>query len=1168
MRLKQIKLSGFKSFVDPTTVSFPGNRSAVVGPNGCGKSNIIDAVRWVMGESSARQLRGESPTDVIFNGAQGRKPTAIANIELIFDNSDGRVGGEYARFTEIAIRRQVTRDAQSTYFLNGTKCRRRDIVDIFLGTGFGPRSYSIIEQGMISQLVEAKPEDLRIYLEEAAGISKYKERRRETENRIKHTVENLERLRDIREELDRQLQHLKRQARSAERYRDLKGDERKLTAELYVLRLDAVQAELDSQQGALQKLETDFEAAASNQQRLDTELEKSRVLHGERSDEFNGVQGRFYQLGAEIARAEEAIQYNQERVKQLELDLESVSQQGEETERQVAMDEAQIVEVKDHIARLAPMLEQTRRADRDGGDAQQAAEQRVVKWQQAWDEFSGRANLNDSDMQVQVSRIEHIEQVRQRLKSRLAQLNDETPQADMFGATETENLSEEVARAEGAYQAIELDIDACNKGLLAAREDVMMRERNLDAARTEVQTLRHELAALEAVQQAVLGGEVGEAKAWIEGQDLDRAPRLGEDLVVNNGWEHAVETVLAANLQAIKVENLADYAASLRHLDTGKVILFEGRVTDATEGDLPALATLVRAQTHQLGSLLHGVFAADSVDVALRQRTNLGAGESIITRDGLWMGPDWMRTDQGDDDQEHGIIQRGLDIETRVAEVEDAEQNLSELHSHVAAGKRRVEQLEADRDSMQTRYSDAARRLSELRTEHGVYQVRLEEADARRERIDHERSETDRQVEAESARLNSTRERLIDLTRDSEALVGERRQLTEVREREAGELERTRCLAREASEEYHALNVEHQGLLSQLSASVTARDRLLTQRADLQSRLIEIRSSIDECRIPLPELQTKLESALAERLSVEQQLTDVRRSLETVDAKIQSLTASRADSELVIEEIRGRIESARVEREGFSVRSTNLLDQIRETGITVEQAHDGLAQDATEAGWVEALEKIDRRIQRLGPINLAAIDEFDAQGQRKIYLDEQNKDLEDALETLRSAIRKIDKETRTRFKSTFDQVNEHLQKLFPKVFGGGHAYLELTGEDLLDTGVSLMARPPGKRNASIHLLSGGEKALTALALIFAIFQLNPSPVCLLDEVDAPLDDTNVLRFAELIREMSSEVQFVVITHNKLTMEMADHLMGVTMIEPGVSRLVSVDVEEAAALAAV
>ena len=1167
MQLKHIKLAGFKSFVDPTTVSFPGRRCAVVGPNGCGKSNIIDAVRWVMGESSARQLRGEALTDVIFNGSNTRKPTAMASIELAFDNKDGRIGGEYAAYGEITIRREVTRESQSTYYLNGTKARRRDIMDLFLGTGFGPRSYSIIEQGMISQLVEAKPDDLRVYLEEAAGISKYKERRRETENRIRHTKENLARLNDIREELERQLNHLQRQAKAAERYQTYKAEETRVTAELHVLRLSAIKAQLEHREQQIRELEVNLEKAVSEQRHLDTQIEAKRAEHNERSEAFNQVQGVFYQLGADIARIEEAIAYGAQRVKQLELDLEAVAQRREETATQLAMDAQQIGALEARLADITPRLSSARTADHSAAEKAEASEAAVRQAQKAWEDFNDRFAANHREADVQASRIEHLEQLVVRLRGRLVQLEDEVAGVGTAtDAPEIDALAEEIDATAAALANAEGELSRVLEEQAAARRDLLERERVLEEARNDVMGLRHELASLEAVQQAALGRVDDVADDWLTAQGLAGMNRIGEGLAVVTGWERAVETVLGDRLQAISVDSVADYAQAMGDLQQGVVTLIEARRESEGGGELPTLAAFVRADV-PLGALLNGVYAAQSLQVALAHRHTLGLGESIITREGIWLSADWMRLARGDG-KDTGIIERGHRLEVLQDRVEQAELDLAELQGRLVESKNRIHDLDEERHNVQGRINELSQQLGEMRTNHGVHQVRREEADARRQRVDRERADMEQQLTQESERLVESRDLLREAERVREALEAERSQLAQSRERSMAVLEEARTQARAERDRFHALNSEKQNLDSQLTATRTARDRLLRQREELETRRGELAGGIAQSQEPLPEYREELKAKLDERLIVERQLGEARASLETLDTDIRELESRRGEREEAVAAVRDGLQDERVARQGLAVSESNVLEQLQATGCTLEETSEGLAEDATVEAWEAQLERIDRRIQRLGPINLAAIEEYESAHERKTYLDAQNDDLAEALGTLEGAIRRIDRETRQRFKETFDEVNRRLGELFPKVFGGGHAYLELTGEDLLDTGVTLMARPPGKRNASVHLLSGGEKALTAVALIFAIFQLNPSPVCLLDEVDAPLDDTNVLRFAELIREMAEEVQFVVITHNKLTMEMADHLMGVTMAEPGVSRLVTVDVEEAAAMAVV
>ena len=1165
MRLKQIKLAGFKSFVDPTVVAFPRNRSAVVGPNGCGKSNVIDAVRWVMGESSAKQLRADSITDVIFSGSSTRKPTAQCSVELVFDNSDGRIGGEYAAYNEIALRRLVTREATSTYFLNGTKCRRRDIQDVFLGTGFGPRSYSIIEQGMISQLVESKPEELRAFLEEAAGISKYKERRRETENRIKHTRENLDRLNDIREELGRQLNHLKRQAAAAEKYREFKVQERKARAELYALRFLNIESELEKRESHISALEIELEKAQAARQSLDTAIEKLRLEHTERSDQFNSVQGKYYQLGADIARIEEAVQFNEQRVSQLELDMESVSQRSEETERQLNMDDEQIALLNTELTALRPDLELAETSDKASNTLLVEIEEKVRHQQEDWEQFSIERSELRRDAEVQASSIEHLEQVIVRLRGRMQGLESQDPIEVASSDGKVRNLALEIYDLETELSRVEGEIGNSILQLASARADLVELERKVDDARAEVQKLRHALAALEAVQAAALGRQTGMSEDWITKQALGDAPRVGDKLTVVAGWELAVEMALGDRLKGICVEDLSKYVYDLESLEQGSVLLLDANPVDGSDSDLPQLSTFVRSD-QPLGSLLHNVFAADSIGVALQFRATLKPGESIITRSGVWLGCDWATVDKADPG-DSGIIQRGRDLESLSIEVETAEQKLNELQLKIVHGKKNLEVLEQDRELQQKHANEASQKLGHLRADHGVHKVRLEEADARRVRIEREREDIAEQISHETEGLNQAREALTIAALALEKLEGEGENKQGQREDGLLQLETIRQKARSDRDQYHTASARVQGIETRLQATVTARQRLVVQQDELHQRVQDLSQNIGDSKTPLPQLQKDLSEKLSSRIEVEQNLGAVRIQLEQADTGVREQEASRGEKEAAVESVRSGIEQARVERQGQVVTQQGLQAQISETGLALEDIRQSLPEDANDNDWAENLEKLVRRIERLGPINLAAIEEFRSQSERLSYLDEQNDDLMSALEILRNAIRKIDRETRSRFKATYEEVNANLGELFPKVFGGGHAYLEMTGEDLLDTGISLMARPPGKRNSSVHLLSGGEKAMTAIALIFSIFKLNPSPVCLLDEVDAPLDDSNVQRFASLISEMSESVQFIIITHNKITMEMADHLMGVTMNEPGVSRLVSVDVEQAAELAA-
>ena len=1167
MRLTGIKLAGFKTFVDPTKVSFLGNRSAVVGPNGCGKSNIVDAVRWVIGESSARRLRGESSTDVIFSGSSARQATAMASVELSFDNSDGRVGGQYARFGEIAIRREVTRTGQSSYFLNGTRCRRRDIVDVFLGTGFGPRSYSIIEQGMISELVAAKPDDLRVYLEEAAGISKYRERRRETESRMRVTRENLERLHDIRSELADRLARLQKQARAAERYRGLKAEQRRRTAELLLLRVRAVDAELAASDAAIGRLDTAYQKAMSKIRSLDRELEEARMLQQERAQALGDIQGHAYRIEADIGRTEEAMRLHRTRVEELRADLEDAERRAAAAAEQLVADEREIAALQASVAEQAPELERARVADTGSAGESAAAEEQMAAWQTDWERFSAQAASSERELTVETSRAEHCEASLAELRTRLGDLASEAGAPANGMPADARDLDSAVEQAEGVRDRCEARMKTCLQALSELRTELAAGESAVDAARHETQRLRSEIAALTAVQDAALGSEPGAARDWIAAHGLADAPRLGQGLAVEPGWESAAEVVLAHHLQAVRVGDTGGLAAELDCLEGGNVALYEGGDTPMQERDLPALATLVRVQGGPVGSLLAGVYAADSVDRALASRPALAAGESIVTRDGVWMGVDWIRHDRGDDLSD-GVVRRAADLETLGSELGDAERRLAAADEALAQGKLQAQELETDRDRFQEEYRQSGDRLAQLRGERDVRQVRIDEARARQDRIERQRGETESLLAEESERLNALHTRIERLSGKAGEVRSKRRELTAERDRLTERVEAARAHAAERRDLVHTLDLEYQRRTSALDAARTARERLLGQRGDLLARVDGLRENIEESLRPLPELQRTLDEKLGERLALTKRQAQSRRALEQVESEVANLSGKRHEAGEAVEAARDRVQEAQLQREGASARRNGLAEQLRDTGFTAEELAATLPEDAAEADWVASLEAIERRIARLGAINLAAIEEFEEESERKQYLDAQNEDLEQALATLQSAIGRIDTVTRTRFKHTFDEVNVHLATLFPKVFGGGKAYLQLTGENLLDTGVRFMARPPGKSNSNVQMLSGGEKALAAVALVFAIFQLNPSPVCLLDEVDAPLDDANVARFAELLHEMSKDVQFVVITHNKLTMELADHLLGVTMSEPGVSRLVSVDMEEAASMAAV
>ena len=1160
MRLKSIKLAGFKSFVDPTTVSFPSNMAAVVGPNGCGKSNIIDAVRWVMGESSAKNLRGESMTDVIFNGSNTRKPVTQASIELIFDNSDGTLTGEYAAFAEISIRRRVTRDAQNTYFLNGVKCRRRDITDIFLGTGLGPRSYSIIEQGMISKLIEAKPEELRNFIEEAAGISKYKERRRETENRIRRTHENLARLTDLREELERQLERLHRQAQSAEKYQEYKAEERQLRAQLSALRWQALNAQVGQREQVIGGQEVSFEALNAEQRNADASIERLRDGHHELSERFNLVQGRFYSVGGDIARVEQSIQHGQQRLRQLQDDLREAEQARLETESHLGHDRTLLATLGEELAMLEPEQDIAGAAAEEAAAQLEEAETAMQAWQEQWERFNQQSTEPRRAAEVQQSRIQQLEQSLERLAERRRRLDEE--RASLAGDpedAELSELSEQLALGELGLEELAMAQEQSDQQLEQLREQIQQANRGEQHAQGELQRLNGRIASLEALQQAAMDPGKGVSE-WLQKQGLDQRPRLADGLRVEPGWELAVETVLGADLHAVLLERFDDLDMS--GFEQGDLRLVSSqRAARSVSGSLLDKVTA----TSDLSPWLGRVRPVEDLDQALAERASLADDESLISRDGYWVSRHFLRVRRAGE-AESGLLARGQELERLQAERDEGEAALDLLAEQLLQLREAQREWEERREQQRRQHQDLSRQQGELNARRSASRAKLEQLTLRRQRLDEELVELSEQRAQETEQLGEARLHLQDAL-DAMALATEQREaLLASRDGIREQLDRIRQEARQHKDHAHQLAVRVGSLKAQHDSTRQALERLEQQFERALERREQLSLNLDEGQAPLEELRMKLEELLERRMGVEDELKQARLALEDADRELREAEKRRTQAEQQAQLLRGQLEQQRMEWQALTVRRKALQDQLHEDGFDLHGVIGTLPADANESEWEAELERLGARIQRLGPINLAAIDEYQQQSERKRYLDAQNDDLTEALDTLENVIRKIDKETRNRFKETFDQINSGLQALFPKVFGGGNAYLELTGEDLLDTGVAIMARPPGKKNSTIHLLSGGEKALTALALVFAIFQLNPAPFCMLDEVDAPLDDANVGRYARLVKEMSEKVQFIYITHNKIAMEMADQLMGVTMHEPGCSRLVAVDVEQAVALA--
>lgn len=1163
MRLTTIKLSGFKSFVDPTTLHLPTNMTGVVGPNGCGKSNIIDAVRWVMGESSASRLRGDSLTDVIFAGSNSRKPVGQAMVELVFDNSDGTVAGEFAKYNEISVKRSVSRDGQSGYFLNGGRCRRRDITDLFLGTGLGPRSYSIIEQGMISQVIEARPEDLRIFLEEAAGISKYKERRKETETRIRHTRENLSRLNDVREEVDKQLEHLKRQARAAEQYQALKEDQRQKDAQLKALEYRRIDAQLGDLRQTLSQKETGLEERIAAQRETEAQIETCRVQQAEASERFNTAQAEVFRVTGELARVEQQIQHQRELAQRLQRSRDEVQTAWAEVVQSLEADEAQLAALEAEIQAVAPDLATSSETEQRSAQALRDSEMALADWQARFSEHSTAAAEASRAAEVERTRIDFLDRQGLELARRLETLRTERAGLDL-AVLEQRYAEMQTEHEAGRIKLDELgDILEARKARVAeVQEQQRAQQGELSELRKQVQTARGRLASLEALQHAALGQEGGAGLEWVRSRGLDKAPRLGEVLQVEPGWESAVETVLGVMLEAVLVDVSREHLDALAALVDGKLALIDSAQDgfDAPAGSLAAL-TKGPAAVRKLLALIHVV---DDVAAAEAVLGRLGAGEWIITRSGECLGSGWARVERSGDSH-RGALARERDIHALREEIEALGQSEAELLERQAQLKDAGLAAEQEREDAQRSLYLTHRNVAELSGQMQSHQGKLDAAQTRITRIEAEvaqlaetQGQAQEQAQGARGRLETAMERMSLLEDQRVALETEREALHARRDA-------ARQAASQAREGSHQLALALETRRTQLNSLVQAVSRLSAQKNQLETRRNELAAQSAEGDDPMLALQTQRQTHLDQRVLVEKDLAAARSAMEAIDGELRRYEQQRQAIDQQTLLLREKLAGLRLEEQALALREQSLGEAITEAGMETAAVLAELPDNANPEDWRRSLAEIEVRIRRLEPVNLAAISEYGEQSKRKEYLDAQNTDLSTALDTLEEAIRKIDKETRGRFKDTFDRVNSGVQELYPRLFGGGHAYLELTGDDLLDTGVAIMARPPGKRVSNISLLSGGEKALTAVALVFAIFRLNPAPFCLLDEVDAPLDEANVGRFCSLVTEMSEKVQFLFVSHNKGTMEAAQQLCGVTMREPGVSRLVSVDLAEAARL---
>ena len=1168
MRLNSIKLSGFKSFAEPTNFLLPGQMVGVVGPNGCGKSNIMDAVRWVLGESRASELRGDSMQDVIFNGTTSRKAASRSSVELVFDNSDYRAGGQWSQFTEIAVKRVLTRDGTSSYYINNQPVRRRDVQDVFLGTGLGPRAYAIIGQGTISRIIESKPEELRLFLEEAAGVSKYKERRRETENRLSDTRENLTRVEDILRELNANLEKLEKQAEVAQKFHSLQSDTTLKQQQLWFLKRADAEVEQSNIKNQVEKSSTELESRIADLRHIEADLETIRQAHYAAGDHVNQAQGSLYEASAEVGRLEAEIRFVVEGRQRAQARLAQMKEQSltwTQQSEQAALETAQLSDKQEeaqlHAAALSEQIEQLQIALPEKEALLESAQVRANEQRHAVSQVQQRIQVLAADQRnieeqskqllLRKERLSHDQQSlaapdHQKMDHLKVQLQDAQGQSEMFAAQ---------------LETLQVEVPVLDEARTQAQQNV-----NLEQTKLADLSARHQ--ALLALQAKLQTND--KLKPWLATHGLDGLQALWQRIHIQTGWENALEAALRERLSAVEISKLEMANGFAADAPPTKLTFFAPAhaAIDNPPGELQRLSDLLRLNDagHKalMGEWLQGCFVAPDLAQALAKRDQLQPGQSIYVPQGHAVTGHSVSF-YAQDNEQAGLLARSQEIENLDKSLkaqslisEEARQTLARSESAYREASQKLVNVRGESSIAQSRVHEMEVELIRLtqiaeqtRTRGDQIEQDLGEVLGQLTELNHRRVQAEEEFEALDMQLADAQERHAQL---DEAVMDAQQSVNALRERQ-------RDLERQAQEADFALR--------SLSTREAELQRMI-ETAQQQSASIAQEEQLvqdDLSRLSDAAAQSGLQDALNVKLERESALAAKRSEYDDLTAKLRASDEHRLRLERELDPLRQRITDLQLKEQAARLGVEQYQQLLMDNAANLE----ALAQSITEnnvrlTGLQSEIDRLQREITALGAVNLAALDELASATERKTFLDAQSADLNEAMQTLEDAIRKIDAETRALLDETFNSVNLHFGKMFPELFGGGNARLVMTGEEILDSGVQVMAQPPGKKNQSINLLSGGEKALTAIALVFAIFQLNPAPFCLLDEVDAPLDDSNTERFAKLVLTMSKGTQFLFISHNKITMQMAEQLIGVTMQEQGVSRIVAVDMESALSMA--
>jgi chromosome segregation protein len=1167
LRLKQINLAGFKSFVDPTQIPVPGNLIGVVGPNGCGKSNIIDAVRWVLGETSAKHLRGATMQDVLFNGSGDRKPVNRASVELVFDNSLGKAAGQWSSYAEISVKRILERDGDSSYYINNIHVRRRDIADIFLGTGLGARAYAIIEQGMISRVIEAKPEELRVFLEEAAGVSKYRERRRETELRLRDTRENLARVDDIRQELDKQLEHLHNQAEVATRYHALQEQVTGTQHLLWFVRRNEAAATRARHARDIERMGTELEAETARLRDAERRLEELRSQHYRSGDEVHAAQGALYETNAEIARLEQQIAHIRENRSRVEQQIGSLTAQAESARGTLQQSQTSLADWREEHARSEACV-----AACEGRIAEEREKLPLAEeaWQSASsrrDEMQQAVSRAEQSRQVEQTKLAHTAKVLEQLSLRNARLFEEQNALEKPDTAALEELQSQINDAVSRLEAQRESLAERERSLPGLEQALEQRTAEVDQAAQALAAMEARVEALRQLQDNLAHG--ADMEAWMSTRGLDHAPRVWQGITIETGYEDALEAVLRERLNAVAVSGLDACGNWSGNSPPGKVSVADVSVSgsDMPVAPMPARARplaqfLTCRDAHlapALADWLHSAFVVEDLATGLSLRNQLSAGAVLVSKDGYLFTRNSL-TFHAPDSELHGVL-------SRQREIESLDQEITGRKTAIAALRTTVEEQSARIASEKAALGELRSDVSRLQQEHHALQVENVRLTEQTQRL----TQRGEQIASELAEIAA---QVAIETQHQEATAGALEHLSEEAGGFAAELENAMAQFRQAQSVLEAQRITLQQSDRELQEAIFQAKTSIGKIGEVERAMAAANETLERVELAMATeqealerldespWQSQLQIALSLRGTKEEALTHARDVLEATESQLKAVEEERMASEHKLGPLRDRINEVKLKEQEARINEEQYAQQLVEAGANEEVLAQNVEKGQRSGSLQSEINRLNDEIKSLGAVNLAALEELEAGRERKTYLDAQSADLTSAMNTLEDAIRRIDRETRERLQTTFDEVNAHFSRMFPVLFGGGNAKLTLTGEEILDAGIQVTAQPPGKKNSSIHLLSGGEKALTAMSLVFAIFQLNPAPFCMLDEVDAPLDDHNTGRLCELVKRMSEQSQFVFITHNKITMEIANQLLGITMQEPGVSRVVAVDIEAA------